>query len=293
MPEPHDCDAVVVGTGPAGATAADVLTGAGWSVIVLEKGRNHLLSLDAPFDGLGHVSNDEIKSLRRYFLGPDPFLEPRTYRRDEHDGDRLFAGEVNNLPSTVGGGGFHADGKLPRLRAVDFKPFTSLGPIEGADIVDWPVDYDEMEPYYAQAERLVGVAGDAGANPFAEWRSGPYPMPPGADMFGAALTTEAATRLGYHPYRAPTGVNSVPYDGRPACNNCGFCAYYGCPIEAKGDPIAPLRNALRSGRCEIRADSYVERVLLDPAGKQARGVRYLDLDGDAHEVSARIVVVAG
>jgi choline dehydrogenase-like flavoprotein len=85
----------------------------------------------------------------------------------------------------------------------------------------------------------------------------------------------------------------VPYDGRPACNNCGFCAYYGCPIEAKGDPIAPLRNALRTGRCEIRADSYVERVLLDGAGRQARGVRYLDVDGKAHEVSARVVVVAG
>ena len=173
------------------------------------------------------------------------------------------------------------------------KPRSELGPIEGADIVDWPVDYDEMEPYYAEAERLIGVAGEAGANPFAEWRSGPYPMPAGADMFGAILTTEAATRLGYHPYRAPTGVNSVPYDGRPACNNCGFCAYYGCPIEAKGDPIAPLRNALRTGRCEIRPDAYVERVLLDATGKQARGVRYIDIDGNAHEVSARVVVVAG
>jgi choline dehydrogenase-like flavoprotein len=293
VPEPRDCDAVIVGTGPAGATAADVLTSAGWSVIMLEKGRNHLLSLEAPFAGLGHVSNDEIKSARRYFLGPDPFLEPRSYRRDERDGDRLFAGEVNNLPSTVGGGGFHADGKLPRFRAVDFKAHSELGPIDGADIVDWPVDYAEMEPYYATAERLIGVAGDAEANPFAEWRSGPYPMPPGADMFGAVLTSAAATRLGYHPYRAPTGVNSVPYDGRPACNNCGFCAYYGCPIEAKGDPIAPLRNALRTRRCEIRVDSYVERVLLDPAAKLARGVRYLDLDGNAHEVSARVVVVAG
>jgi choline dehydrogenase-like flavoprotein len=293
VPEPADCDAVVIGTGPAGATAADVLTGAGWSVVMLEKGRNHLLSLEAPFAGLGHVSNDEIKSIRRHFLGPDPFLEPRTYRRDAADGDRLFAGEVNNLPSTVGGGGFHADGKLPRFRAVDFKARSELGPIEGADIVDWPVEYDEMEPYYAEAERLVGVAGEAGANPFAEWRSGPYPMPAGADMFGAILTTEAATRLGYHPYRAPTGVNSVPYDGRPACNNCGFCAYYGCPIEAKGDPIAPLRNALRTGRCDIRPDAYVERVLLDATGKQARGVRYIDIDGNAHEVSARVVVVAG
>ncbi len=293
MTENLDCDAVVIGTGPAGATAADVLTSAGWSVVMLEKGRNHLLSLEAPFAPLGHVSNDEIKFSRRHFLGPDPLLEPRSYRRDEADGDRLFAGDVNNLPSTVGGGGFHADGKLPRFRSVDFKALSELGPIDGADIVDWPVDYDEMEPYYAEAERLIGVAGDAEANPFAEWRSGPYPMPPGADMFGAVLTTEAATRLGYHPYRAPTGVNSVPYDGRPACNNCGFCAFYGCPIEAKGDPVAPLRNALRTGRCDIRVDSYVERVLLDATGKQARGVRYIDIDGNVHEVTARVVVVAG
>ena len=67
-----DCDAVVVGTGPAGATAAEVLTAAGWSVVMLEKGRNHLLALDAPFAPLGHVSNDEIKLMFRHFLGPDP-----------------------------------------------------------------------------------------------------------------------------------------------------------------------------------------------------------------------------
>ena len=292
MPDP-EVDAVVIGTGPAGATAADVLTSAGWTVVMLEKGRNHLLELDAPFGPLGHVSNDEIKFSNRYFLGPDPFLEPRTFRRDEADGDRLFSGEVNNLPSTVGGGGFHADGKLPRFRAVDFHARSELGPIDGADVVDWPIEYDELEPYYAEAEKLIGVAGEAGANPFAEWRSGPYPMPPGADMYSAILTTEAAERLGYHPYRAPTGVNSIPYDGRPACNNCGFCAHYGCPIEAKGDPVAPLRNALRTGRCEIRPESVVERIELDASGRRARGVRYLDTSGNAHEVSGRYVIVAG
>ncbi|MGZ6996551.1 MAG: FAD-dependent monooxygenase, partial [Acidimicrobiia bacterium] len=80
-----DCDCVIVGSGPAGATAAEVLTAAGWSVIVLEKGRNHLLALDEPFAPLGHVSNDEIKFFNRHFLGPDPYLEPRTYRRDDAD----------------------------------------------------------------------------------------------------------------------------------------------------------------------------------------------------------------
>jgi gluconate 2-dehydrogenase alpha chain len=292
VPE-RDFDAIVVGSGPGGATAADVLTSAGWSVLVLEKGRNHLLELDAPFGPLGHVSNDEVKSAFRHFLGPDPLLEPRSFRRTNADGDRAWTGDVNNLPSTVGGGGFHADGKLPRFREVDFRMLSELGPIEGADIVDWPVDYDELEPYYAEAERRVGVAGDADGNPFAAWRSGPYPMPPGADMFCAIVTAEASTRLGYHPYRAPSGVNSVEYDGRPACNNCGFCAFYGCPIEAKGDPVALLRNALRTGRCEIRAESVVREIVLDGTGRRARGVRGIDAAGEPFEVSADHVIVAG
>jgi gluconate 2-dehydrogenase alpha chain len=287
-----DCDAVIVGTGPGGSTVADVLTAAGWSVIMLEKGANHLLALEPPFAGLGDITNDELKFMRRWFLGPDPFLEPRTYRRSQNDGERLLTGEVNNLPSTVGGGGFHADGKLPRFREVDFKARSELGPIAGADIVDWPVDYDEMEPYYAAAERIIGVAGDHTGNPFAAWRSGPYPMPPGADMYCALVTGEAATERGLHPYRAPTGANSVEYDGRPACNNCGFCAYFGCPIEAKGDPIAPLRNALRTGRCEIRPESYVVRIDVDASGSRARGVTYVDVNGVEHVVRARHVVIA-
>ena len=153
-----------------------MLTGAGWSVIMLEKGRNHLLALDPPFAAARpRVATTRSSSSAATSSGPTRSSSRARYRRDDADGDRLFAGEVNNLPSTVGGGGFHADGKLPRFRAVDFKARSELGPIDGADIVDWPVDYDEMEPYYAEAERLVGVAGLAGANPFAEWRSGRVP----------------------------------------------------------------------------------------------------------------------
>ena len=288
----RDFDVVVVGSGPAGSTVADVMSAAGRSVLVLEKGVNHLLSLDAPYASLGHLSNDEIKFLRRHFLGPDPLAEPRTFRRTDADGERLFAGDVNNLPSTVGGGGFHADAKLPRFRAADFRTASEYGPVDGSDVADWPVQYDELEPFYDEAEHLLGVAGDAAANPFAEWRARPYPMPPGPDMYCATLTAAAAREFGLNPYRAPTGCNSVPYDGRPACNNCGCCAYFGCPIEAKGDPIAPLRRALQTGRVEVRPESYVRDVLVDATGRRARGVRVVALDGSSYEVEADLVVLA-
>ena len=73
-------------------------------------------------------------------------------------------------------------------------------------MADWPSSYDDLEPFYAEAEQLIGVAGDAGANPFAAWRSGPYPMPPGAPMYGAVLSSAAAEGMGLHPYAAPTAA---------------------------------------------------------------------------------------
>ncbi len=285
-----DCDAVIVGSGPGGSSVADVLTAAGWSVVVLERGRNHLIDLDDPTKLLGHFSNDEVKFRARWFLGPDPLVEPRTFRRTAAHGDREWTGEVNNLPATVGGGGPHADGKLPRFRAEDFALHSALGPMDDAALADWPLGYDDLEPFYAEAERLIGVSGVDGANPFAEWRSTPFPMPPGPQMYGATLTAAAATELGYHPYVAPAGINTVEYDGRPACNNCGFCAFYGCPIHAKGDPVASLQRALLTGRCQLRPETFASRVTVN--GSVATGVDTVEPDGSAGHVSAKHVVLA-
>ena len=110
-------------------------------------------------------------------------------------------------------------------------------------------------------------------------------------MYGAKLSTAAAERLGYHPYPAPTAANSVPYDGRPACNNCGFCAFFGCPIHAKGDPIAMLLRAMASGRAELLAETFVSRVVVE--GRRATGVDLVAPDGSRRVLGARHVVLAG
>ncbi len=284
-------DAVIIGSGPGGATAAEVLTRAGWSVVIMEKGRNHLLDPDDLTKPAADYSNDEIKFISRYFLGPDPLIEPRAFRRNAGEGEHTHVGEVNSIPTTVGGGGTHADGKVPRFREEDFRLFSTHGPQEGAAVDDWPIDYDDLEPYYAEVERAIGVAGRAGANPFAAWRSGPYPMPPGAPMYGAVLSSAAAEKVGLHPYEAPTAANSIAYDGRPACNNCGFCAFFGCPIHAKGDPVALLTRAMATGRAELMAETYVSRIVTE--GRRATGVEFIGPDGVTRTMDAKLVIVAG
>ena len=147
---------------------------------------------------------------------------------------------------------------------------STYGPQRGADVEDWPLTYDELEPYYAEVERAIGVAGSAGANPFAAWRSGPFPMPPGPRCTAPACRPRRPKRLGFHPYAAPTAANSIPYDGRPACNNCGFCAFFGCPIHAKGDPRGPpdTDHGDRAGRTDGR-----DLRVPDPhRGRRATGV---------------------
>jgi choline dehydrogenase-like flavoprotein len=114
----------------------------------------------------------------------------------------------------------------------------------------------------------------------------------------AVVSSAAAQRAGMHPYRAPTGINSVPAGGRPACTDCGFCGGYGCPVQAKSDPIAALQRALRSGNCDLRPESYVTELVLDASGRRATGVRYLDLrehpEPALREVRARhAVILAG
>lgn len=291
-------DALVIGSGASGGAVAAMLTRHGQKVLVLEAGANYFPGIDQPAQSqpLPSFGNDELKLSHRFQIQPDPIAEPRTFRHSVDDGDRLAVGDYANFAKTVGGGATHADLKTPRFIPDDFRLATLLGAAAtagGASFVDWPVQYDEIEPFYLYTERLMGIQGAEGVDPFAGPRSGPYPMPPGAAMYAAQRAAAGVAHFGYTLYPCPTAINSVPYDGRPACNDCGFCQGSPCAIHAKSTPgVTTLRKALLTGNCQLRAETRAIRLLVDGAGTSVTGVEAILPDGSRMTFTADRYVLA-
>jgi len=303
-------DFCIIGSGAGGGTAAHVLTAAGKNVLVLEAGGNAFPKLDRAGDlHLPLHSNDELKYSIRNYIQQDDFLEPRVFRTTTAS-DGALSGDVNVLPKAVGGAFQHADAKTPRFNKVDFRLKSAFAELAGrgvlipgfndgvpANFTDWPFSYDDLEPFYVEAEDLYGVQGKDGDNVFESTRSRPYPMPPGVPMYLALVLADGARQVelpGYgalQPHAYPAAINSRPRDGREPCVDCGLCSGFGCPNNSKGSPaVTTLRRALLTGRCQVRFNAMVTRLVND--GGHVSAVEYVDSNGHPQMAVADAFILA-
>ncbi len=263
----HDeaVDFVVIGSGPAGGSVARELTRKGFDVVLLEQGRA------IPVEEMEH---DEFGVFIGERWSNKASTQPQTFRAAETETARRrqFVGYA----MAVGGTSFHYTANYWRFRPIDFHEFSVKGGVAGASLADWPITYEELEPYYSAVEWAIGVSGAASAGPGEPPRSRPYPLPPLNVTGPGVILAHGCQQLGWSSIPAPMAILSRDYQGRSACRNCGFCLAFPCEWGAKsGTNHTMVPEALRSGRCELRSESYVRKIETDARGR-VTGVIYFD-----------------
>jgi gluconate 2-dehydrogenase alpha chain len=283
-------DVVLCGVGAMGGMIAQVFARAGLRTVALEAG---------PWRSGSDFRPDELSFgfYTRATLASKFMDEAPRWRRNENVPTEEASFSLGRMVNGVGGSTLHYGTWLRRFHPYHFRPLSHVDERwgkaalpEGCTLADWPVTYDDLEPYYALVERIVGIAGDD-RNPFIP-RKEPFPMPPLRPTRIGLAFARAVEAMGLHPCVVPSGINSVPYDGRPATKYSGWETLW---ITTRGDRWHPALNvipeALATGNLDLRTQCRVVKINVDRDG-HAAGVDYLDANGDLHTQPARTVILA-
>jgi choline dehydrogenase-like flavoprotein len=282
-------NAVVVGAGAAGGIVAKELSAAGLSVVLLERGKWYT-SNDCRKDDL---RNQRTTVLGNAF-GPEDEGNPRVLVDAEGVPHIMLPSEggYQNNAACVGGGTLSYGAMAWRYLPQDFRMRSTYGAPAGSSLEDWPISYEDLEPYYEKAEYEIGISGDDSGTPSHGPRRRPLPMPPLPPNREFQILEPAAKRLDLHPFPIPMARNSVPYNGRGPCMRCRWCVGFACEVDAKnGSQNTVIPVALATGNCELRTGCMAREILTDDQGR-ARGVAYYDADGRLQEQLTDIVVVS-
>jgi choline dehydrogenase-like flavoprotein len=281
-----EVDFLVIGSGAAGAVMAKELSVAGFSVVVLEQG---------PWGAYGHEQDFNKDELNNRYPEPadalmsDPKKQRNTFRRNASE--QAVPGN-HTYGCVVGGGTVTYGGSSWRHLPWEFEEASRFGTIAGAGVADWPLSYEELEPYYTQAEWEIGISGERVDTPFMAPMSKPYPVPALPLKSSGALFKVAASKMGLTVVPNVAAIITEPYRGRAACIQCGMCSGFGCQVKARSSSaVALLPVAEQTNRCEIRANSYVREISVNKAGK-VTGAVYFDEQKRELFQKAKVVVLS-
>ncbi len=272
MSGPDHADVLVIGAGASGAINSLVLAEAGLKVVCLDQG-GWTEPAQHP-----HYSRD-FQYQRQNRWNPEPEV------RRGADDYPVEGGQSHALMWNGVGGSTNVYAALwPRFRPSDFRKG-----VEHGLAPDWPITYEDLAPFYDEADRLIGVSGltgDSGMPPRAPYPLGPLPMRASGRAIAAGFE-----RLGWHWWPMPAGIVSENYDGRPACNGCGNCAS-GCPRGSMAKMSITLWPKALAAGAELRPGARVERIESGADGR-ATGVVYIDRpSGQRVRQTADVMILA-
>jgi gluconate 2-dehydrogenase alpha chain len=305
-------DVVMVGFGWTGAIMGQQLCDAGLNVVAIERG----VWRDTPTDFAAGFAQDELRYMWRHHLFQNVAADTLTIRNNTSQ-QALPMRRLGSflLGTGVGGAGVHWNGQIWRFLPSDFKAYShnkeryGQAAVSAYDMTlqDYPLTYNELEPYYDMFDQVCGTTGKAGnlggqiqpgGNPFEGPRSNEFPNPPLPYTYGPTLFAEGARKLGYSPFPHPNGNMSRPYVNSLGvqlgqCTYCGFCEKFGCGNYSKATAQTTILPYLMAKpNFSLRTECEVLKIETTPDGKRSTGVTYVNSAGEEFFQPAEIVILS-